>query len=133
VTWKSVASTFSGDSAWAASTAFAADHLIVANASGTPSLFQLQPNPYPVYKLVGGQYVTAKFYPHNNSFSGQCELRNPVDGTNNPGSGFYMLQQTANNNSVLFNPNQLPTSGSASPLEWATISEAGDITAYTTP
>ena len=65
--------------------------------------------------------------------SGQCELRNPVDGTNNPGSGFYTLQATANSNSVLFNPGQLPTSGSASPLEWATLSAAGDITGYTTP
>ena len=133
VTWKSVASTHSGDAAWSASTTFAADHLIVANAGGTNSLFQLQPNPFPVYKQVAGAYVTANFYPHASHFSGQCELRNPVDGTNNPGSGFYTLQATANSNSVLFNPGQLPTSGSASPLEWATLSAAGDITGYTTP
>ena len=133
VTWTCVASTASSDSAWASSTSFAANSLIVANASGTNCLFQVQPNNSPVYKLVGGQYITAKFYPHNNSFSGQCELRNPIDGTNNPGVAPYTLQATANNTSVLFNPGQLPTSGSASPLQWATITAAGDISGYTTP
>ena len=43
VTWKSVASTHSGDSAWAASTAYTAGHLIVASGGGTPSLFELAP------------------------------------------------------------------------------------------
>ena len=133
VTWTCVASTFSSDSTWAASTAFAVGSLIVANASGTNCLFQSQADKIPVYKQVAGQYITAKFYPHNHSFSGQCELRNPIDGTNNPGSGFYTLQATANNTSVLFNPGQLATSGSASPLQWATITAAGDISGYTTP
>jgi len=135
VTWTCVASTHSSDSAWTASTTFPADSLIVANASGTNCLFQLQPNAFPVYKLVAGEYVTANFYPHNNgTFSGQCELRNPIDESgHNPGVAPYTLQQQAFNTSVLFNPGQLPTSGSASPLEWATISAAGDITGYTTP
>jgi hypothetical protein len=132
-TWKCVASTFSGDSSWSASTTFAADHLIVANASGTPSLFQLQPNPFPVYKLVAGVYVTANFYPHNGAFSGQCELRNPVDGTNNPGVAPYTLQATANGSSVLFNPPQQNNAGHTSPLQWATLDAAGDITGFTTP
>lgn len=132
VTWECVASTNSGDAAWTASTVFAADHLIVANAAGTDSLFQLQPNPFPVYKLVAGQYITAKFYPHNNSFQGQCELRNPADGTNNPGSGFYTLQATGNNTSVLFNPANTVASNT-SPLQWATITAAGNITGTTTP
>ena len=64
VTWKSVASTHSGDSAWSASTAFAANHLIVANASGgTNSLIPAQPNPFPVYKQVAGVVCYCKFLP----------------------------------------------------------------------
>lgn len=119
---------------WQASTAYtSAKPFIIASANGTNCLFKLQPNSYPVFKQVAGAYVTANFYPHAGHFSGQCELRNPVDGTNNPGSGSYPLSATANGNSVLFNPGQLATSGSASPLQWATISQAGDITAYTTP
>jgi len=135
VTWKSVASTFSGDSAWTASTAFPADHLIVANASGTNSLFQLQADPYPVYKLVTGVYITADFYTHVSSFSGQCELRNPVDGTNNPGSGSYPLLSSATGNSVLFNPPQYngTLDPNVQPMEWATLTEAGDISGYTVP
>lgn len=132
VTWKSVASTHSGDSAWSASTAFAANHLIVANASGVNSLFEAQESIYPVYELVGGAYMTAKFYPHNNGvFQGQCELRNPFDGTNNPGNASYPLQQTATGNSALFNPEQI--SANTSPLQWATLNAAGTITGYTTP
>jgi hypothetical protein len=69
VTWKNVASTNSGDSAWAASTAFAANHLIVANAAGTNSLFQLQTNTFPNFKLVAAVYVTAKFYDHVHAFA----------------------------------------------------------------
>ncbi len=134
VTWKSVASTFSGDSAWSTGATFAANHLIVANAAGTNSLFQLIPSPFPVYKQVVGVYVTANFYPHNNgTYGGQCELRNPVDGPNNPGVGFYTLSATANGNSVLFNPPQQNNAGHTSPLQWATLDAAGDITGYTTP
>jgi hypothetical protein len=135
VTWKCVASTNSSDSAWAASTAFATGHLIVANAGGADSLFQLQSNPFPVYKQVAGVYITANFYPHVHSFSGQCELRNPTDGTNNPGSGSYPLSATANGNSVLFNPPQFngTTDPLVSPVEWATLDGAGIITGYTVP
>jgi hypothetical protein len=132
VTWKNVASTNSGDSAWTGSTTFATGHLIAENASGVNSLFELQANPFPVYKLVTGQYITAKFYPHNNTFSGQCELRNPLDGSNNPGVAPYTLQATGNNTSVLFNP-AASTPANTSPLQWATIDAAGDITGHTTP
>src|SRR6202008_545602 len=90
-------------------------------------------NTFPVYKQVAGAYVTANFYPHAGHFSGQCELRNPTDGTNNPGSGFYTLQASATGNSVLFNPNQTGNSGQTSPLSWATLTAAGDISGYTTP
>jgi hypothetical protein len=130
VTWKSVASTFSGDSFWSGSTVFPSDHLIVANASGTPSLFQLQPNPYPTYEQVLGVYITANVYPHNGG--GSCELRNPVDGPNNPGVAPYTLTQTATGNSVLFDPNQANGSGTPNPLHWATLTSAGDISGYTT-
>lgn len=133
VTWLNVSSTFSGNSAWTASTTYPTGQLIVENVAGVNNLFELQPNPYPTFKLVGGAYVTANFYIHDIGFGGQCELRNPVDGTRNPGVAPYTLQATANGTSVLFNPGQLPTSGSASPLQWATISAAGNITGYTTP
>ena len=130
VTWKCVASTHSGDAAWSASTTYASGHLIVESASGTNCLFQLQPDAYPTYS----GNVTAKFYPHASHFSGQCELRNPTDETgNNPGVAPYTLQATGTNNSVLFNPNQQGNSGQTSPLQWATLSAAGDITGYTTP
>jgi len=109
--------------------------LIVANASGVPSLFQLQPNPFPVYKQVAGVYVTANFYPHNEvGYGGQCELRNPVDAAGvNPGIAPYTLQATANGTSVLFNAPQENNLGHTSPLSWATLDAAGDITGETTP
>jgi hypothetical protein len=132
VTWLNVSSTFSSNSTWSPSTVFPVDHLIVANAAGTNSLFQLQPNPYPTFEEVLGVYVTANFYPHNSgTYDGSCELRNPVDGPNNPGVAPYGLVATANGNSVLFNPGQI--SSITDPLQWATLSAAGDITGYTVP
>lgn len=132
VTWTQVET--AAELTWQASTVYtSAKPFLIASAGGKNCLFKLQPNAYPVFKLVGGAYVNAKFYPHNGSFSGQCELRNPIDGTNNPGSGPYTLNASVNGTSVLFNPGQLPTSGSASPLQWATLTAAGNISGYTTP
>jgi hypothetical protein len=133
VQWECIASTFSGNSAWSAGAAFTPGDVIVANAAGTNCVFEVAPQSYPTYAMVGGDYVTANFYPHASHFSGQCELRNPIDGTNNPGAGSYPLVGSGVGNSVLFNPNQLGGSGSATPLQWGQITQAGDITGYFAP
>lgn len=124
------------DLVWTANKAYTtAKPYIVANASGTNCLFEFQGSTCPVFKQISGQYVTINYYPHNSSFASQCELRNPVDGTNNPGSGPYPLQATANGNSVLFNPPQLTGTmdPGTQPMQLATINGAGNITGYTTP
>lgn len=121
---------------WAANFAYTtAKPFIIANAAGTNCLFEAVSSTYPVYTEVGGAYITANKYYHNLAFSGQCELRNAVDGGNNPGSGSYVVQATATGNSVLFNPPQF--NGTEDPFtvetQWATINEAGNITGYTQP
>jgi hypothetical protein len=121
---------------WAASTAYtAAKPFLVASAGGKNCLFKLQANTYPVFKQVAGAYVTVNFYMHNSAFAGQCELRNPTDGTNNPGAGSYPQLATANGTSILFNPpqNNGQTDPLLQPIQWATLSAAGNITGYTTP
>ena len=79
--------------------------------------------------------VVAKFYMHDHAFAGQCELRNPIDGGNNPGTGSYPQLATADGNSILFNPEQLTghPDPNVQPIEWATLDGSGNITGYTTP
>ena len=79
--------------------------------------------------------VVVKFYMHDHAFAGQCELRNPVDGGNNPGTGGYPQLATATGNSILFNPieyNGTPDPD-VQPIEWATLAGDGTITGYTQP
>jgi hypothetical protein len=84
-------------------------------------------------QFLGG--VTATFYPHTSSFSGQCELRNAVDGGNNPGSPQYPAQATAGGSSLMFNPVQFNGSvdPNVQPIEWAALDDNGNITGYSTP
>jgi hypothetical protein len=79
--------------------------------------------------------VTATFYPHATHFAGQCELRNPVDGGNNPGSPQYPSQAVASGNSLMFNPAQLTgqVDPAVQPIQWATLNNNGVIVGYTTP
>lgn len=79
--------------------------------------------------------VTARFYNHQHSFAGQCELRNPADNSNNPGSGFYTTQQTATGSSLLFNPPQYNGRSDplVQPMQWAKLNSSGVITGYSAP
>jgi hypothetical protein len=134
VTWTQLET--AAELTWAANTAYTtAKPYILANASGTSCLFQAVTSTFPVFKLVGGAYVTSSFYMHNHSFANQCELRNPADGGNNPGSGSYPLITSATGNSVLFNPPQFNGTAdpNVQPMEWATLNAAGNITGYTVP
>ncbi len=79
--------------------------------------------------------ITANFYMHEHIFAGQCELRNPIDGGNNPGTGSYPLLHSATGNSILFNPiefNGTPDPN-VQPIEWGTLDGEGNITGYTQP
>jgi hypothetical protein len=121
---------------WAASTAYTSPkNFLVASAAGTNCLFQGVASSYPVIEEVGGVYVTDNFYMHQHQFAGQCELRNPTDGGNNPGSGSYPLltPSVTTGNSVLFNPPQLAGTDPDVPMQQATLNQAGQITGYTTP
>lgn len=121
---------------WAANTVYGSSKpFIAANAGGARCLFKVQPATLPVFKQVSGQYVTAWFYTHTHSFAGQCELRNPVDGGNNPGGGGYPLLAFGSGTSVLYNPPQLTghPDPNLQPISQATINGAGNISGYTTP
>jgi hypothetical protein len=135
VVWKQIET--AAELAWEPNQAYtSAKPYIIANAAGTSCLFQLvSPPTCPVYQQNSGVYITAQKYFHNLVFSGQCELRNPVDGGNNPGTAPYVVQTTATGTSVLFDPPQF--TGVEDPFtsstNWATINGAGNITGYTQP
>jgi hypothetical protein len=77
--------------------------------------------------------MTANLYFHAYHFAGQCELRNPVDGTNNPGVSPYVLYATFQNASVLFNPPTAPGGPSfpaGTDMQWAELNGLGNITGY---
>jgi hypothetical protein len=99
------------------------DGYVDLTVGGSGSPVQLQGN------------VVAHFYTHVHAFAGECELRNPTDGPNNPGGAGYPLLATANGNSILLNPPQLTghPDPNVQPIEWATLDGNGNITGYTIP
>ena len=115
-----------------ANTTFAADHLIVANAGGTNSLFQLQPNPFPVYKQVAGAYVTANFYPHATISLGNANSEIPSMRRIIRVRAFTRFRRPR----IATAFSLIPASSRLRALpafQRATLSAAGDITGYTTP
>lgn len=130
VVWTKIANTSSGtpNLTWQASHTYTAGSYIVGSASGTPCLFKLQPFNAIQFNGAINAYLWHQTAPlYSGGSSGIFRATFPLStGT---------ADATAAGNSILFNPPQFngTTDPNVQPIEWATLTQAGNISGYTVP